>query len=326
LKEQVGPKSFFNGSMIADYFRTQFSMTKREAVALMGAHGFGAPRGASSGGFRYDWTHKQTRELNNVYYRIISLMPSKHFERGQQWGAKIPASAVGGVGGTDGGVNGAMAETRMFLHVEGKEAGGGHYQWFHGYQRCPFCHKGKNLDRHRGSYGPAPGVISDRCCELCAKATKAVVITDKGQTDQMYELEGLTEAESEDFTKHKCLHYSNVHETALTADIALHRKINIAEGGRPLNNNFGAFPGGFIYPGDAVNTLKDSDDPLSMHEIVELYANDQNRWAQDFASVLEKMLTNGVHDELVESFALGPDVSCVEPAKRTLPFICSRNR
>eukprot|EP00931_Biecheleriopsis_adriatica_P033665 TRINITY_DN19527_c0_g1_i1.p1 TRINITY_DN19527_c0_g1~~TRINITY_DN19527_c0_g1_i1.p1 ORF type:complete len:797 (+),score=130.25 TRINITY_DN19527_c0_g1_i1:95-2485(+) len=308
VKMEEAPNPDFNGDQLADFFKRELNFSKREAVTIMGAHSYGIVHGEVSGGYRYDWVHKQTDVLNNVYYTLLTLQPGKHFESGSRWGVKFAAASVGGV-------NGTMADTRFLLHQDGKELGGGHFQWFHQYLRCPFCVDGINLDRHQNIWGSP----KDRCCELCSKATKAVMLKQGGGGGRVpfeYDLEGLTAEEEQDFVTHKCLQWVSVHETEFTADIALHKKLQTETGGWPLDkagNRIRHF--GTITADDLLNDLKDDDDDLNMHEIVELFAREQDTWANAFVQTVEKMLETG-STSLQPSFDLGTDVSCGMDSKR----------
>jgi len=304
MQKESFPSTWFNGSMISDFFAKDFGFSKRETVAIMGAHSYGTVHGEVSGGFRYDWTHKQTDQLNNMYYRLISLMPSKHFERFQSMGHRLKDVMV------TGGVNGSMARTFAYLHEDGKEQGGGHFQWFHGYERCPVCADGLLVDRHLSKWGPDFGKWEIRpspCCELCRKATKAVRTGNTRNSGGIwtYDIEGLDDEEKKLFSEARCLQNTSVHETFLTVDFALHRKINVeVPSGRPLNCGIGRRD-------CPVNDLKDINDELPMHEIVEQYATEPSLWANEFMRALEKLLANGATEPLIDSFDFG-NVICSE--------------
>lgn len=94
------------------------------------------------------------------------------------------------------------------------------------------------------------------------------------------------------------------------------RFMRVTCGGRGLAKigngpNDGAAPSIFTKTTVPRNELRDLDDPLSMHEIVSLFADEQQTWADEFAATVEKMLTNGVYSStLAQSFEFGPDVQC----------------
>eukprot|EP00930_Biecheleria_cincta_P084628 TRINITY_DN74078_c0_g1_i1.p1 TRINITY_DN74078_c0_g1~~TRINITY_DN74078_c0_g1_i1.p1 ORF type:complete len:794 (+),score=94.65 TRINITY_DN74078_c0_g1_i1:62-2443(+) len=293
VKAERTPNPDFDGAQLAEFFKQELDFSKRETVVIMGAHSYGRVHGEVSGGYRYDWVHDQTDVLNNVYYTLLTLQPGKHFETGDHAAASV------------GGVNGSLASTRFLLHQDGQELGGGHFQWFHQYLRCPFCVNGRNRDRHQNIWGRN----KDRCCELCSKASKAILLRERPLA---YELEGLSAEEERDFVSHRCIQWVSVHETELSADIALHKGITTEPGGWPLDKDGKRIRHhGLITVDDALNNLQDSDDDLNMHQIVELYASEQDTWADAFVRTTEKMLQTGKTKPLVPiMFGLGMDISC----------------
>eukprot|EP00928_Gymnodinium_smaydae_P062334 TRINITY_DN4622_c0_g1_i1.p1 TRINITY_DN4622_c0_g1~~TRINITY_DN4622_c0_g1_i1.p1 ORF type:complete len:705 (+),score=41.86 TRINITY_DN4622_c0_g1_i1:72-2186(+) len=303
-KSELAPNPDFGSEQLADFFQKELGFSKRQTVTIMGAHSYGRVNGEVSGGYRYDWVHKQTDVLNNVYYTLLTLQPGKHFESGSRHRVNFNAASVGGV-------NGEMAKTRFQLHQDGKELGGGHFQWSHQYLRCPFCVDGVNLDRHQHIWGKP----KDRCCDLCSKATKAELVREGRPF--VYKLEGLTDDEKAEFTSHRCLQWVSVHETELTADIALHKKIQTEQGGWPLDSNGNRIRHfGKLITDHELNDLKDDDDDLNMHQIVELYAREPNTWANAFVQTVENMLETGRKGPLIPGFGLGLDVSCVRDNRR----------
>lgn len=216
-KEEDDPAIFFDGKMTADYFRRTFDFNARETVAILGAHSAGEWHPPVNGGIPYDMIHKQTDTLNNVYFRVISDRKSNHFERGDDFAAV----SVGGVG------TGKAAEL-SHRHIQNANSGrepDAPDQWASGYLRCPFCLEGHNVDRHQNIWGSPV----TRCCELCPKATHAEVVSTTGDM-HVYKLEGLTQQEESDFTRHQCLKYVNVHEVMLQSDVSLFWNITIPQG------------------------------------------------------------------------------------------------
>eukprot|EP00928_Gymnodinium_smaydae_P026042 TRINITY_DN20556_c0_g1_i1.p1 TRINITY_DN20556_c0_g1~~TRINITY_DN20556_c0_g1_i1.p1 ORF type:complete len:670 (+),score=113.19 TRINITY_DN20556_c0_g1_i1:50-2059(+) len=300
IVRDAGCKNGFYPCKKKSFFKESFNFNKKDTVAIMGAHGIGEFHSETSGGFRYMWTHNEQNQLNNLYYRVISLSPSYHFEIGVVPGSKVnvPPTIVGGV-------RNEIARSRYFLHRGGEEVPhGGIFQWFHQYERCPLCKDDKIIDYKLSSwdYGGQHGNI---CCSLCKKATKAV--TKIGSDRVVYEtVEGLNDSETQEFKNHKCVQFVSTHETFLTADVGLHRALDIRDGGEPKNC---AQSTGQPCP---LNELQDPGEK-KMHEIVEMYMDNQNMWAADFVDVMERMLENGVDGStLTESFNFGAvgDVVC----------------
>ena len=80
--EEIHPNPQMNGSMIIDFLSTNttensfnilsekdYSLSRREAVALMGVHALGRPHPVNSLFSGYEWTKVQSTFLNNEYYR-----------------------------------------------------------------------------------------------------------------------------------------------------------------------------------------------------------------------------------------------------------------
>jgi len=289
LKDEDAPSDWFNGSMVTDYFDRAFGFTKRESVVIMGGHSLGHYHGEISGGFRYEWTHKQGEQLNNLYFRVISGVPGKHFERGKSDGVAIHTPFMTGTVGNQ------SARTGFVLHRGREITGGGHFQWFHQYERCPACQDGVNIDRHAYLWKDKITGINhgNRCCELCQKATSASGHRYKqdGKWYWDYDLTGLDASEEQDFTNLGCLQNSSVHETLLTADLGLAKKIPVdPDNGAPYDCP-GLDTSGWVTltPNDDV----DEGSSMTMAEIVDQYANSQDLFANDFIAAWEKMLSNG---------------------------------
>merc|ERR1719401_286280 len=69
-KPEVHPVVYGNGADTVNFFETQFGMTPRETVAVMGVHSLGSFHPQISG-FKYKWTRKQEQSFNNQYYKNL---------------------------------------------------------------------------------------------------------------------------------------------------------------------------------------------------------------------------------------------------------------
>ena len=270
----------------------------------------------------------QQEQLNAVHYRIIGSMSAKHFERWGRKGAyRYPPTAVGGP-------NGSAPRTFFFMHQDGKDVAGGHFQYFHVYERCPYCTtdgillEGTSLPwvglgRKNQTVEPCAlegnksktvmhCIRRDPCCDLCRKATRVTYLRENPliRDRPMYDIQGLTAEEKDIFERGRCFQNFSEHETMLVSDLALHRDIRVNELGTPLNcqskHAFG------IDSKSPRNMLADEGDK-PMSAIVEEYANDQNLWAEHFKDALHRMLANGVPEgQLVENFKF-TGISCSHP-------------
>eukprot|EP00448_Togula_jolla_P015824 CAMPEP_0170592984 /NCGR_PEP_ID=MMETSP0224-20130122/13206_1 /TAXON_ID=285029 /ORGANISM="Togula jolla, Strain CCCM 725" /LENGTH=595 /DNA_ID=CAMNT_0010916907 /DNA_START=65 /DNA_END=1852 /DNA_ORIENTATION=- len=295
-RKEAGPNPHGNGKATANFFRDWFGMSRRETVAILGAHSLGSLHGVTNL-FKYDWKRAQTHLLNNQYYRILAQKPSLMAACGD-----APTHPK-----FTGGPSGSLAPTGWFVRPIRKCVSGGPFEWFHYYRRCPECLGNTNIETEGdGTFR------SDYCCKQCA--TKKAADVDP-----------------------KCFTKVTKDETAIPVDTGLYFDFQTGEGGIPLGcPGFGA--GKFEWSVAAINSgdgrlvdyyttepkcdlqhLNDGPGSLEMHEVVELYANDQKAWVDDFIPALQKMLGNGYSDgELSLSFDL-KGVAC----KRVGKYFCT---
>ena len=128
-KDEDQPNPSWNAEGLTGYMARVFGFTKRETVAIMGAHALGKMHGTIAL-FKYDWQRWQTDLLNNNYFRMLAARPSKYL----QCSASEPARVIGGP-------RGALADTGFYVRPLRKSVSGGPYQWFHYYRRCPDCYR-----------------------------------------------------------------------------------------------------------------------------------------------------------------------------------------
>lgn len=307
-RDEDSPDDWFNGSMTADYFSRTFGMSPRESIVLMGSHSLGSFHGEVSGGFRYSWTHKETQYLNNIYYRILAAMPGKHYEAEKSDKVLMPKPIM------VGREQNKLTRTGYKLHSGKERKGGGHYQWFHQYERCVTCQDGVNIDRHATLWKDKETGenLGNKCCDLCAKATdvSGYAYNDGTGGKYHYDIEGLTWSEKKDFTDLGCLRNLSVHEVMLTVDFSLMWGVDVDPVYGTPSGCTGLFSPEWIQcpRNDVVN----NDDGMTMADIVEEYADNQDKWANDFVDAWHKMLANvDAADTLKPSFEFD-DITCTE--------------
>mmetsp|Transcript_40705 Transcript_40705/g.95624 ORF Transcript_40705/g.95624 Transcript_40705/m.95624 type:complete len:430 (+) Transcript_40705:130-1419(+) len=91
-KVEDNPNPSGNASMVTDYMQRVFAFSKKETVAIMGAHSLGEMHGVN-GLWKYKWQWMQTNYLNNNYYRMLASRPGKFVmcsrrswrRNGEQW-------------------------------------------------------------------------------------------------------------------------------------------------------------------------------------------------------------------------------------------------
>ena len=69
--KETHPDPQGNGLKVTSFFQEQFDLTKRETIALMGAHTFGHPNEQISGFRHYKWEHNGADLMDNEYYKIM---------------------------------------------------------------------------------------------------------------------------------------------------------------------------------------------------------------------------------------------------------------
>jgi len=290
-KKETQPGAYFNGTMVANFFKTEFGLSRRETVALMGAHALGGFKFHHSL-FKYQWQNGNDFMLNNNYYRIVSAKPSK-----KQICATTeqPATFAGKPGG-------ALAQTGWWVRPLREVPSGGPFLWFHYYHRCPTCYKGDNGEWISTEMRGDKKFQTDECCEC---------------HDQ-------TEEEVDPECYMKVVH----DETGINADTGLYYSFEVGQHGAPLgcsglkpeewsderlsdvsldilNSAQGGINTWDTEPLCGRNNEKDPGDVMSMSDYVEIYAEEQDLWVTDFFAAMHKMQTNGyAEDELTE----GPDV------------------
>jgi len=264
------PSSHANGRTVQQYFEEHFDFSARETVAIMGAHSFGKFHSDTSL-FKYDWTRGTKNMMNNEYYRIIALRPHLNKQTKPSW------NLVGGPGRSPTNSTGALAKTRWLIRAHKFTAGGGPFQWSHQYKRCPYCLWNDQLGEwevKEPSNGGSQSFRSVYCCKECEKSPGDSTIDPK------------------------CFTWISQDEEALATDAGLYVDFDVdSESGRPLGCS--AFrPKSEPWKDEYVDPtnrwhLCPKQAHKNMSNIVEEYADDQNKWAGDFIASLEKMLSRG---------------------------------
>jgi len=295
-KDEQQPNPHGNAYDMRRYFRSAFGFNVREVVAIMGGHSLGDMHGPVSL-FKYQWQFKQNRHLNNNYYRLLLNKPTFFVGMCDNPYFKVT-----------GGPGGAPAQTYWAVRPIRKSVSGGPYMWFHMYRRCPACYHDESNSWVNVETEGSAVFRSTACCECNSQ-----------QEDQV--AEGCVEDVAKD-------------EIMMPVDMAMLVQFNRDDYGVPYGCK--GFPSNWnrsniveqatgqqrhnldfykTVPDCAENTVTDFADrhnpnALSMADWVHIYAEDQNRWADDFYTVLEKMLSNGYGDSLQD----GPDVLGIERA------------
>ena len=69
--QESHPDPHGNGASVTSFFEKEFQLSKKESIALMGAHTLGHANERISGFRHYPWTSSKSM-LNNDYYKLLS--------------------------------------------------------------------------------------------------------------------------------------------------------------------------------------------------------------------------------------------------------------
>jgi len=136
---EVHPNPHGNGKITVDFFKNNFNLNSREAVALMGAHSFGTMR-TQNAMFRYGWTSYNMPLFNNRYYRNMINEDS--------W--FIPVNSCKKIGDYLGN----KPRTKFQIKANRDSFGGGPIQYLRFQDACPDCEHPSN-----SNYG------GSKCCD-----------------------------------------------------------------------------------------------------------------------------------------------------------------
>ena len=282
---EVHPEVRGNGAATTTFFREQFNFTMRETVAIMGAHTIGQVHSDISL-IPYSWTRESTQFFNNEYYRTMAKRKMYALTTcvGDQFNQPGESDFLSVVEG-----KGSLLKPLNVTELTGKMS------WFHTYLRCPDCKGlalGNMIDSNEGRFDELGGI--DYCCGL----------------DPAHPLPDGLECMPE------CVLPSRKDEAFTNADMGLMFDFHYdAE-----NQQFYGCPGfdnaddddfkvGNIIrkPDCPYNTMM-TEEGTPIHSYVEEYADDQERWAQDFGASFTRMMSNGYGVQgQMEQLDLGPD-------------------
>jgi len=291
IRTETQPSPYFNGTMLANFFKKEFAFTRQETVALMGAHGIGGFKFHHSM-FKYQWQYQNDFMLDNNYYRIMSAKPSKKQTCGH---GKEPSTFAGKPGG-------GLAKTGWWVRPLREQPSGGPFLWFHYHHRCPNCYKDEAGEWFSTEERGEAKFQSKECCKC---------------NDQ-----------TEDDVDPECYIKLTQDESGISVDLALYYSFEVGKHGAPMGcpgldpsewnddrlsdaslDTLNSLEGGLntwdTEPNCGRNNEKDPDDPNSMSDYVEKYAEEQDVWAADFFEVLHKVQTTGYVDA---DLLVGPDV------------------
>jgi len=302
-KKEVPPDDQASGHTTAAFFQDNFGFTGQDTVAIMGAHTMGRFHYPFSM-FRYVWVHNGGMMFNNQYYRNIVggkgdfRTTGECVKVGDAWG-EPPA-------------------IRWMVHGREDTEVGGPFHWIQEKHICPEECSDPEIESE------------DPCCQDIPAGANCVPDNNRPK--------GSDSIGADDDVNSGCERYRfamGLDQMTLPAEIGLYLNFSSdPETGIPYgcpgfeDFNLDKFHQSHKYTW----TRRDSEkaDPVCekndmqvggskpLYQIMEDYATDQQKWANDFVVAFEKMQANGYElSELVD----GPDrwdgVTC--PAQDHLP-------
>ena len=286
--EEVHPNPHGNGKETIGFFKDQFDLDPRESAALMGVHTLGHPQEFNSMFRHYSWTgQRQKTQFNNQYYQFIVnnktyrqmnplKLPIMKGTKAKNCGLKVSTYI--------GDEFGNPFDVRYRVRSEWRTEAGGPWDWSLEGMGCSkvICDKIDANDYNINS-----------CChwlDQCVSDPKF-----KRPTHN-YVCEGEEGCTGRDV-------FTGI--SMISPDMGLYYDFGTDENGRPAgctgmdeklwldNGNKNRMSGEVACKMNKTPT----PDGKTISEVMELYAEDQTTWINDFVSVYDKMLENGVPKE-----------------------------
>lgn len=284
---EVHPSPNANGKDTADFFTENFGLTPRETIALMGAHTLGHPMEFNSMMRHYPWT-RRFNNLDNRYF--INIAHSRNYK--YQNPIQLPIFKENKIRPTT-----CNFPVSAFM---GDEYGAANR----------YAYRAKS-ERKTSAWGPWTWALFSHGCskDICAgiKATGDYAINScchyldacKGNACKQKKFDCSDQTGGAACPK---TFFQSI--SMISPDIGLHKKFDINEDGRPVNcpglDNERWLDNKNVQSGFVQcerNDMPAHSNNMSMAEVVEMYAADNNAWIQDFVPVFNKMLENGVDQD-----------------------------
>lgn len=296
--KRPSPNSQLNGSGTVNFFRKEFNLNPRETVALMGAHNIGRFH-ATRSLFRYIWLRNGGMVFNNEYYQMMANRPAYRFtDSCTQIGDAFSQAPVG----------------RWRAIRRGEQPNSGPVFWL--------------IDRFMCQKDCRPLTAEQRANESCCQslAPGGTCTADNSRTSP-----SMDPVQGDPDVTGGCENWNSEpgnHEMMLPSEIGLYFKFDVDSNEQPsacpgfenfYNPSCDYFSGqNCTYgPLNCGKNEEPADDNLRMHELVELYADNQNLWVKEFNEVFEKVLENQVGATLTEGPDPTTDIVC--PFQSELP-------
>jgi len=270
---EIHPRPHGNGPETVDFYKDNFGLTAREAIALQeGSHSF-AKFNAKVSYFQYEWTRAQGNLFNNQVMKHLAERP-QYFSNCQSWktGKKDGFYLVGDYLGQ------APNTTWRILYRRSTE-NGGPFQWHHIYYRCKATNVCSTINEDQSR-------ADSKLPELFNRAEPSAV---EGCCDDLAEGEYCKPIED-------CERWIQNDETAMNSEVGFYLHFETDEDGKPYGCD------GFdekwltgkkrsVDPVCGKEEYAPEGDPL--YQIVEDFADSNEAMMIDFVPAIEKMIENG---------------------------------
>lgn len=271
-QKEVRPDAMGNGPKTVGYYKDNFGLTAREAIALQqGAHSLGDFR-AKTSGFVYQWTKFFTEQLNNQQLKHISNQPI--------YFANCKSMKTGPKGTyLIGNSTGQPAESRWEIRWWKPDD---RWQWKLLQDRCPGWVTSSNFAGNNDC-----SVINDDSSPDPTKADKHAEDNAKCCTD----------LEPGIFCQPECQKPFFSDQTSLGCDVGMYYHFETEENGKPFGCK-GMDKDDYNIVDVWCEKEEYAPEGEPLYQIVEDLAESNVNMMKDFAPALEKMILNGYQTEL----------------------------
>ena len=262
-RHEIHPRPHGNGPETVDFYRNNFGLEAKEAIALnSGAHAF-ADFHSQISQFRYAWARKQETLFNNQLVRHIALRPQyfTQCQYGEEWKMLYYGDSEGKPGNTSW-----LVGQGYFTPNKGP------FSWFHLYNRCQASNDVAAIND--GNNDPVLDRIEGDTPPEC--------------------IENLEPGQS---CKPECVEYRRNDETALSSDVGFYLKFQVSKEGRPMGCD--GFTEDWVKGNDRITSRitcpKEDYAPegVPLYQLVDQQADDQNEFMKAYIDAHEKMINNG---------------------------------
>eukprot|EP00438_Fugacium_kawagutii_P036236 Skav234093 [mRNA] locus=scaffold212:218315:221171:- [translate_table: standard] len=272
FKKELHPDPGANASATLEYFKRDFGFNARETVAILGAHTLGRVHNTISL-HQYTWKTRSAMLFNNGYFRNLAskedwYYPTGHFPDGRN----IRSATCRGFGNSSGQRPPARWKPHAFVHLKN----GGPVQWLQEKKVCP-CF-------NTGFTHPKEGCCNDDifACEAGCEQYSIVVGMDETMLNSDMSL--YRDFSTNDGIPGGCPGLEDYNTETIKSNWRL--RTPRVPSGDPTGDSWDSSYCPFT-------TIEDPPGSTPMYQVVEEYADSNEKFFSDFFPVLEKMLMNG---------------------------------